>query len=200
MNDQAIIVERIHLYPPVVSAVHGELITDCEADEGYEIAFWGGTDDITEEVKRSAMNAYISFRLKGLHEYLHHPQAINNIEERSDYWKRRFGATLGYNGYYLSSYIDTDMLEQIRLANPAKLLAQGLMQLDSLTFDEGRAEEKPEFLQSVFVEAIANQDMSYQEVETVFEHLKQLAAHDQLFYERFIASLDTITATAQKYS
>jgi len=190
---EGIITERLHMYPSVISPVHGELITDCEADEGYEIAFWGGTDDITEDVKKQAMDAYISFRLNGLHEYLYHPESIANMAERADYWQRRFGATLGYNGYYLDTYIHPDLLKKIRDINPAALLADGFKDLQTLTFDEGRAEEKPEFLQAVFTKAIARGDLSSAQVQAVFNHGMQLAVANASFCERFSTALATIT-------
>lgn len=180
-----IIVERLRLYPSVISAVHGELITDCEADEGYEIAFWGGTDDIPEDLKKQAMDAYISFRINGLHEYLHHPESIENMSGRADYWQRRFGATLGYNGYYLAEYISPDLLAQIRDINPAAMLGEGFMKLDVLTFDEGRAEEKPEFLASVFKAAIENGDITHANVSKIVERGLQLSVENAVHQQRW---------------
>lgn len=182
---EEIIVERIQQYPAVISPIHGELITDCEADEGYEIAFWGNTNDIDELVKKEAMNAYIAFRLDGLHEYLHHPSSIANMDTRADYWQRRFGATLGYNGYYLSDFIDKDLLKQIREANPAAMLADGFMKLDALTFDEGRAEEKPEFVASVLKIAVENQDVAPEAVAKVVEHGIKLSSMDAAHQQRW---------------
>ena len=182
---EEIIAERLQLYPSAISPVHGELITDCEADEGYEIAFWGGTDDIDEDVKKQAMYAYISFRLDGLHEYLHHPDYIANMAERADYWERRFGATLGYNGYYLAEYISPDLLLKIRDANPAAMLGDGFMKLNTLTFDEGRAEEKPEFLASVFKAALRNDDITAANVSMIVEHGLQLSAKDTAHQQRW---------------
>jgi G3E family GTPase len=168
-----IVLDRIDQYPNPISAIHGELITDCEADEGYEIAFWpldASRDDLDYDVKARAMSAYVEFRLSGLHELMHHPESIANTATRRDYWMRRYGATLGYNGYYLSEYIDEKNLENIRAANPAKLLAQGFMKLNSLTFDEGRAEEKPEFIYSVMSAAVKNGDLTTEEMIEVLNH------------------------------
>jgi G3E family GTPase len=197
---EEIIAERLQVYPTVISPVHGELITDCEADEGYEIAFWGGTDDINESLKRQAMNAYISFRLEGLHEFLYHPEAIANMGQRADYWQRRFGATLGYNGYYLAEYISPDLLVQVREANPAALLGDGFMKLNTLTFDEGRAEEKPEFLASVFKAAIDNGDMTSEVVTTIVEHGIQLSHNNIAHQQRWLDAFGWLSALTPHYA
>jgi G3E family GTPase len=193
---EEIITERILQYPAVISPTHGELITDCEADEGYEIAFWGNTNDIDESVKKEAMNAYIAFRLDGLHEYLHHPSSIANMETRADYWQRRFGATLGYNGYYLAEYISPTLLANIRDVNPAVMLSDGFMKLKALTFDDGRAEEKPEFLASVFKAAVENKDITAANVVNVVEHGLQLSAENVDHQQRWQAAFNWLIINA----
>ena len=181
--------ERVNQYPAPVSVLHGEIIPDCEADEGYELCFWGA-NDMPEDVKRLAMDAYIDFRLSGLHQLLDHPEGIANVDQKRAYWMRRYGATLGYNSYYLGEYVTN--LDKVKAVNPASLLAVGFMELDSLTFDEGRAEEKPEFLLSVFRRAIEEQDLTKAQVETVFERGIQLSSANIEFNARWVAALENI--------
>lgn len=177
--------QRIAQYPHPISPMHGELIPDCEADEGYEIAFWGNHDDMPDDVKRMAMNAYIEFRLSGVHELLDHPDQITNVSDKRAYWLRRLGATLGYNGYYLREYIGDDMLEKVRSINPADMLHAGFMSLDRLTFDEGRAEEKPEFIASVFKAAVENGDISAIQARQAVQHALTLSGENETYKPRW---------------
>lgn len=181
----AIVQERVQRYPAPVSKVHGEIIPDCEADEGYELAFWGTQDDMPDTAKRSAMNAYIGFRLAGLHELLHHPEHVVNATEKTPYWLRRYGATLGYNGYYLENYIDRDLLMEIRDYNPAQLLIDGLLHLESLTFDEGRAEEKPEFIKMVMTAALSHNHVTRNDIARLQQHLLPLCHDNPAFTARW---------------
>lgn len=187
-----IVAQRIAQYPRPISPMHGELIPDCEADEGYEIAFWGNRDDMPDDIKRTAMNAYIKFRLSGVHELLNHPDQITNISDKRAYWLRRFGATLGYNGYYLKEYIEEDMLEKVRSINPADMLHAGFMSLDHLTFDEGRAEEKPEFIASVFKTAIENGDITKDQARQVLQHAQALSGDNEAHKARWKAAFSFI--------
>lgn len=180
--------QRIAQYPRPISSMHGELIPDCEADEGYEIAFWGNRDDMPDDIKRTAMNAYIKFRLSGVHELLDHPDQITNISDKRAYWLRRFGATLGYNGYYLKEYIEEDMLEKVRSINPADMLHAGFMSLDRLTFDEGRAEEKPEFIAGVFKAAIENGDITKVQARQALQHALALSDDNEAYRTRWQAA------------
>lgn len=191
---QAIVADRITQYPAPISPLHGELIPDCEADEGYEIAFWGNRDDMPNDTKRDAMRAYIGFRLGGLHELQHHADTITNHEQKAAYWQRRFGATLGYNGYYLADHITPEQLADIRATNPARLLLEGLLQTETLTFDEGRAEEKPEFVKSVLSAALIYGHITSEEVETLKRHILPLAKANPAHHERWIAIFDSIGA------
>jgi len=184
--------QRTTQYPHPVSPMHGELIPDCEADEGYEIAFWGLEDDMPDDVKRETMNAYIKFRLAGLHELLHHPEHLTNIAEKKSYWLRRYGATLGYNGYYLKDYVDDDMLAEIRQNNPAELLYVGFMALNSLTYDEGRAEEKPEFVVNVLKAAVDNGDLTAKHVGSLKEHALRLSSENHNFSQRWERAFATL--------
>ncbi len=177
-----IVQERLMQYPAPISPLHGELIPDCEADEAYEICFWGG-DDMPESIKHKAMNAYIDFRLNGLHKLLKHPGQIANID-KSAYWSRRYGATLGYNGYYLPEYIAD--IKGVRESNPAVMLYEGFMRLNSLTFDESRAEEKPEFILSVFKKAIEAGDIPLEKVALMFDHAVNLAGENKDFRDRWL--------------
>lgn len=188
----AIVHERTSQYPSPISISHGELIPDCEADEGYEIAFWGNHDDMPDDIKKLAMNKYISFRLAGLHELQHHPEAIANADSKRSYWMRRYGATLGYNGYYLANFIDEDSLAKLREHNPARLLAQGLLELDELTFDGGRAEEKPEFVNAVLKQAIVNEHISPREVTELGAHMLKLSEANPSFHERWTKALHSL--------
>ncbi len=182
---QAIVADRITQYPGAISPLHGELIPDCEADEGYEIAFWGNRDDMPDNTKFDAMRAYIGFRLNGLHELQHHANTIANSKQKGAYWQRRYGATLGYNGYYLADYITPSQLEKIREHNPAKLLLDGLLQLDALTFDEGRAEEKPEFVAGVLRAALTAEHVTANDIAVLKAHILPLASASSTHYERW---------------
>lgn len=177
---RAIIHERLAQYPAPISPLHGELVPDCEADEGYEIAFWRDSDDVPLADKQAAMERYISFRLQGLHELEYHQQRIVHYDEKQAYWRRRFGATLGYNGYYLAEYMSHEARDQVRQVRPGKLLADGFLALQTLTFDEGRAEEKPEFVAAVLRAAVACGDVSADHAQSVIAHgLKLSAKHPE---------------------
>ncbi|MDB5165828.1 MAG: GTP-binding protein [Candidatus Saccharibacteria bacterium] len=180
-----IVNERVRQYPHPISPMHGEIIPDCEADEGYEIAFWGNKDDMPDDAKHLTMSAYISFRLEGLHELQHHSEKIANFDAKAAYWVRRFGATLGYNSYYLSDYIPEDSLSRIRDVNPARMLCNGLMALDKFTFDEGRAEEKPEFVASVMRAAYENDDVTMKELETLKVYMLKISKDNEDFESRW---------------
>ncbi len=175
----AIVDERIAQYPAPISPLHGELIPDCEADEGYEIAFWGNRDDMPHSSKERAMDAYIRFRLAGLHELQHHPETITSIDKKGAYWRRRYGATLGYNGYYLTDYIKPDALAKIREYNPAQMLIDGLMDATELTFDEGRAEEKPEFVKSILSAALTDDHITLESVAMLEQHISRLTESNE---------------------
>lgn len=177
--------QRLTQYPHPVSSMHGELIPDCEADEGYEIAFWGNKDDMPDDIKKETIDAYVKFRLSGVHELVHHSAHIANGAEKQSYWLRRYGATLGYNGYYLKDYIDEKLLAEVRKSNPAEMLYAGFMDLDTLTFDEGRAEEKPEFVANVFKAAIENGDLSKDDVLALKEHAIGLSKANGDFLNRW---------------
>ncbi len=186
IEDRATIVrERVEQYPSPISPLHGELIPDCEADEGYEIAFWGNQDDMPTESKKLAMKAYVQFRLDGVHELLHHHDHIVRGEEKFAYWLRRYGATLGFNGYHLADYVDDEQLREIRAFNPARQLVEGLLQIERLSFDEGRAEEKPEFLLSVLRPALEQGHITRSEVEQLQPHLLSLSATNVTFTARW---------------
>lgn len=181
----AIVSERIRQYPAPISPLHGELIPDCEADEGYEIAFWGNNDDMPEESKRQAMDAYITFRLAGLHELLYHADHITNFEQKQSYWRRRYGATLGYNVYHLGEYMTREQRDVIKQHNPANMLAEGFLALDRLAFDEGRAEEKPEFISSVLIKALEKGDITEELAQKVKTHGMSLANGDLAWLDRW---------------
>lgn len=184
--------ERTGQYPSPISPMHGELIPDCEADEGYEIAFWGNKDDMPDGVKRLTMKEYIQFRLSGVHELIHHSEHISNITDKKAYWARRYGATLGYNGYYLKDYIDEEQYAEIRKLNPAAMLCAGFMELDSLTFDEGRAEEKPEFVANVLKAAIEGGDLAQDDAIRLKSHALELSKDSPSFSERWRGALSYI--------
>lgn len=194
IDDRAsIISERVSQYPAPISMTHGELIPDCEADEGYEIAFWGNADDMDDASKATAMKAYIQFRLDGLHQLQHHADAVVNSDKKYSYWTRRYGATLGYNSYHLSEYISDEQLAEIKKVNPAKLLIDGLMQLDSLTFDEGRAEEKPEFLLQVFSSALRTGDIDMSMIKQLEQHVYPLVQGNPQFSQRWKSLFDKLS-------
>ena len=182
-----IIRESLSSYPAPVSPVHSGLIPDCEADNAYEVAFWRPSEkgDIPDEVKRQAMEQYITFRLAGVEELACHPDEINGDEAMKNYWHRRYGATLGYNGYFLADYISSEQLVAIREYNPAKHLAEGFLKLDSLTFDEGRAEEKPEFVAKVLGEACRRGDIPKALYEEVVAHGKNMSKENKTFFDRW---------------
>ncbi len=136
------------------------------------------------------MDAYISFRLDGLNQYLHNPDAIANMDKRAGYWMRRYGATLGYNGYYLKEYISTELMNKVRIANPAKLLTEGFMLLQNLTFDEGRAEEKPEFVSSVLLLAVQEGHVTRQQVRALCEHAIKLSEFQPEYKKRWMTERD----------
>lgn len=184
------IYERIEQYPSPISRTHGELVPDCEADEGYEIAFWGRKqeDDIPSDVKRAALREYINFRLAGLSLLKERPETIAHSNQKTTYWECRYGATLGYNYYYLQEYLDDGQAQAIQEAKPAMLLADGFLSLNSLTFDEGRAEEKPEFIVSVLQPAVAVGDISQELFDSVVSHGKILATSNPSFLARWNAT------------
>lgn len=191
----AIVSDRITQYPNPISATHGELIPDCEADEGYEIAFWGNRDDMPHDTKNAAMKAYIDFRLHGLHELLNHSKDIANADAKAAYWLRRYGATLGYNSYYLADYIDEASLAKIRTHNPARMLIDGLLKLDSLTFDEGRAEEKPEFVKGILQAALVHKHIDSTAIGTLREHISSITAANYDFAKRWNETLKALQST-----
>lgn len=184
------IYERTSQYPSPISQTHGELIPDCEADEGYEIAFWGKKNgyDIPRNVKCAALRRYIDFRLRGLELLQKKPEMIMHYDQKAAYWKRRYGATLGYNYYHLRGYLDNEQAQSIRTMQPAALLVDGFLDLDSLTFDEGRAEEKPEFIASVLRTAVAEGDISVEALDQAARHGKMLAAKNKTFSARWCAA------------
>lgn len=187
-----IINDRIAQYPQPISLQHGGIIPDCEADEGYEIAFWGNEDDVPSEAKHAAMTAYIAFRLKGLHELEHHRDTVTDADQKAAYWKRRYGATLGYNGYFLAEYIPSNLLKAIREANPAQMLCDELLALDHLTFDEGRAEEKPEFVANVMKAACEHGDLTQDQAQTLKNYMLQLASANEDFAARWGSAMSFV--------
>ncbi len=193
-----IVEDIIHQYPDPISKSHGELIPDCEADNGYEICFWpgeGAPKDIPEDIKKTAMQAYIGFRLQGLRTLRENPDSIKNVDEKSEYWFRRYGATLGFNGYYLKDYIPADDLAEIRSAQPEKLLAEGFLKLEKLTFDDGRAEEKPEFIAAVLKAAKSAEHIDPQLEQQVIEHGLRLSQHQPDWHNRWQSYGDKIFQT-----
>ena len=181
----AIIEQRIQQYPAPISRVHGELITDCEADEGYEIAFWCQSDDIPDNIKRQALEHYLAFRLAGLSELQTHPEAIAHDDEKRAYWQRRYGATLGWNYYHLTDMIDPAIQQRITAAQPAQLLCKGFLALEHLTFDEGRAEEKPEFVSAVLRAALAAEDVTSEQCQAVLHRGQLLSAQHPEYTQRW---------------
>lgn len=187
-----IALERASQYPHAISSLHGELIPDCEADEGYELAFWGHHDDMPDEIKQITMKAYLRFRLDGLHELLHHTEHIRSVDTKGAYWLRRYGATLGYNGYYLQEYIDTETLQEIRAYKPAQMLFEGFMSLEALTFDEWRAEEKPEFVANVMKAAAQNNDITVDQLRKLKKYALSLSKENLPAQERWNAAFTFI--------
>jgi hypothetical protein len=181
----AIIEQRVQQYPAPISPVHGELITDCEADEGYEIAFWRQSDDIPDNIKRQALEHYLTFRLAGLNELQTHPEAIAHDDKKRAYWQRRYGATLGWNYYHLTDMINPTMQQRITAAQPAQLLCEGFMALEHLTFDEGRAEEKPEFVSAVLRAALAAEDVTSEQCQAVLRRGQLLSAQHPEYAQRW---------------
>ena len=130
-------------YPPVVTP-SGELRVDCEADVVYQLAKREG---VSVKIQREVMGKYISWRLHAAIRlrtggWEQHPQL--------PFWKRRLGVNLGYMCAIYPDLVDDELANQIKQVRPAELLAEGLLGLTELSFNEEMAEEKPETVAKAF--------------------------------------------------
>lgn len=181
---ETLITDYLTYYPQNVINVTGRLIVDCEADNAYEIAFWRESDDISSNAKKVAMDAYVAHRLKALHQLTYHKDP-KWTEAEVAYYKRRLGASLAWNYYHLGNFMQQEDKTVIGAARPARLLLEGFMQLESLTFDEGRAEEKPEFIRAVMECAVKEGSITLAEYQDLRMHARGLAAGNKEWLERW---------------
>ncbi|MFO0971445.1 MAG: GTP-binding protein [Candidatus Saccharimonadales bacterium] len=181
---ETLITDHLAYYPQNVINVAGGLVVDCEADNAYEIAFWRESDDLSLGVKKLAMDAYVAHRLRALHHLTYHKDP-DWKEADVAYYKRRLGASLGWNYYHLSDYMREEDRAVIGAAQPARLLLEGFMQLEVLAFDEGRAEEKPEFIRAVMERAVKEGTITLAEYQGLRMHAYELAAGNKEWTERW---------------
>ena len=81
--------------------------------------------------------------------------------------------------------IDPAMQQRITAAQPAQLLCEGFMVLERLTFDEGRAEEKPEFVSAVLRAALTAKDVTSEQCQAVLRRSQLLSAQHPEYAQRW---------------
>lgn len=77
------------------------------------------------------------------------------------------------------------MQQRITAAQPARLLCEGFMALERLTFDEGRAEEKPEFVSVVLRAALAAEDVTSEQCQAVLRRGQLLSTQHPEYIQRW---------------
>ena len=132
---------QLEQYPPVVG--DHLLRVDYEADVAYQLAHRPG---VPKEYWRMALQRYFGWRVKAGAEirsgrWDNHPNL--------PYWKRRVGMNLAWHAL---TYPDDLSRESVRTAinlYPANMALEGLQKLETLSFAEEMAEERPEIIKQV---------------------------------------------------
>ena len=120
----------------------GEIRVDCEADIVRQLCEREG---VPTHLRVKSIQKYVGWRLESLR--------ILNDElslwaEHSDfaYWQRRLGAVLCWHAQNVGDVLaDTQIVEMVQMNAPQHAL-EGLLGLTELSFDEERAEERPELI------------------------------------------------------
>ena len=164
-------------FPPVVTP-SGDLRVDCEADVVYQLAKRNG---VPMNVRKETMNRYLSWRLEGARvlesgRWEQHPQL--------PYWKRRLGANLGYMCAVYPDVVDEGLSEKVEEIRPADLLAEGLLGITELSFDEEMAEERPETVAKAFAFGKKSELM-----EKAIVHCMMLSEKNPTWHARWIQLL-----------
>jgi G3E family GTPase len=141
---------QLGLYPPVITP-SGILRVDCEADVVYQLA---KRDGIPKSIRKDVMQKYVSWRLESSHQLSFFKENTNLA-----YWKRRLGLNLGYMCYVYPELVGNELANKVADVKPAEILAEGLLGLIELSFDEEMAEEKPETVIKAFSFGKADKDL-----------------------------------------
>lgn len=119
-----------------------EIRVDCEADIVRQLCERKG---VPSDLRAKAIQQYVVWRLKSLH-ILNTERSLWSGHSDFAYWQRRLGAVLCWHAENVSNVLtDTQIVEIVQMHAPQHAL-EGLLGLAELSFDEERAEERPELI------------------------------------------------------
>ncbi len=170
----AAITWQLGQYPSVV-APSGVLRVDCEADVIYQLA---KRSEVPDDVRRAVMRKYVSWRLESalqlkLGNWEKHPQL--------SYWRRRLGINIGYMCAMYPDLVGDELAGQVTKVRPAEMLARGLLGLTELSFDEEKAEERPEAIAKAFSFGPADQNL----LRRAIVHCRNLSEKNPAWHTRW---------------
>ena len=162
-------------YPPVV-APSGILRVDCEADVIYQLA---KRASVPEGIRQTVMRKYVSWRLEGA---IQHVTGAWDDHHELTYWRRRLGVNLGYMCAVYPELVGDDLANQVATVRPAEMLAKGLLGLTELSYDEEKAEEKPETV----AKALSFGEVDPMLVSRAVAHCQKLAEGNPAWHTRWM--------------
>jgi G3E family GTPase len=173
---------------PSNRAPSGEIRVDCEADIVRQLCEREG---VPIPLRAKAIQKYVGWRLESLR--------ILNDElsvwaEHSDfaYWQRRLGAVLCWHAENVSNVLaDTQIVEMVKMQAPRHAL-EGLLGLAELSFDEERAEERPELIADClgFAEKQAVLDRNL--ARKALQHCLKLSQDNHEWNERWVKTSSSL--------
>lgn len=152
-------------YPSVMG--DGILRVDFEADVAYQIAKREG---VPAETWNDVLQKYFHMRILAGREIVsgnwdNHPELA--------YWKRRVGMNLAWHMKNHGSELTSELMEQAMFLSPSVMALDGLREIESLSFVEEMAEERPEIIQEVIEFGREHENLG--DVQDVVERCHALA-------------------------
>jgi hypothetical protein len=122
--------------------VSGEIRVDCEADIVRQLCEREGVSLL---LRAQAIQQYVAWRLKSLRALNAETSVWSNHQDYA-YWQRRLGAVLCWHAVNVPDQLTKEQLSEINDTAAARHAFEGLLGLTELSFDEERAEERPELI------------------------------------------------------
>jgi len=179
------------LFPEIpFSEISGEPLADFwDADLAYQ-----QVKDIRvpETLRKQVIQKWIQMRMDCLDQI----SKSNQWNHLSSIWhlRRRLWANLAWHAMFREKYyIDSLDLANIITLQPCTTLLRGLLDLEKLSFDENKAEERPEFLEKAFEFGMTNEWITIEYLHYVIHHLMTLAWNNQNWksrYEKLLSNID----------
>jgi G3E family GTPase len=168
---------------PSNRASSGEIRVDCEADIIRQLCEREG---VPASLRAEAIQRYVGWRLESLR-ILNTERALWTEHSDFAYWQRRLGAVLCWHAQNVGDVLgDMQMVEMVQMHAPRHAL-EGLLGLTELSFDEERAEERPELIADCVRFGLRNQILGYDVVDRSLRHGLVLSAQNPVWHARWLS-------------